>query len=84
MRESVPSCMRAPPEEEQTITGVRVFAPSSMARVTFSPTTEPMLPPRNVKSRAHITTGYPPIVPVPYLAASDTPDFSRLSAMRAL
>ena len=57
IRETIPSCIRAPPEAQQTRTGVRISTPNSTDRVTFSPTTEPMLPPMNVKSSAHMTIG---------------------------
>jgi len=61
----MPSCIRAPPEAEQTTRGVRVASASSAARHTFSPTTEPIDPPMNAKSRTASTTGKPATVPVP-------------------
>ena len=60
-----PSCMRAPPEAEMTSSGSRRSSASSAARVIASPTPLPMLPPMNAKSMAAITSGRPPIVPVP-------------------
>ncbi len=48
--------MRAPPEAVKTITGSFFSAPTSMARMIFSPTTEPMLPPMNRKSMTARTT----------------------------
>ncbi len=43
--------------------GIRSARARSAARVIFSPTTEPMLPPMNAKSRAQMTVRIPPIVP---------------------
>ena len=42
-----PSIMRAPPEQETMTSGSFFSMQRSMARVTFSPTTAPMLPPTN-------------------------------------
>ncbi len=78
------SCMRAPPEEEKTSTGWRCSRPSSMARVTFSPTTEPMLPPRNENSNTATTTGSPSMVPVPVMIASPPPLLLSAALMRSL
>ena len=41
-----------------------------MARVSFSPTTEPMLPPRKPNSKTHSTTGWPPRRATPVTTAS--------------
>ena len=46
INEWIPSCMRAPPEAAQITSGNRRAHACSMRRVTFSPTAEPMLPPR--------------------------------------
>ncbi len=73
MRASVPSCMRAPPEAETTISGMRSARAASAARATFSPTTDPMEPPMNPKSRAQIATRVPWTAPVPQTAASFSP-----------
>ncbi len=43
--DSTPSCMRAPPEAETTTKGTWRRSASSIARVIFSPTTEPIEPP---------------------------------------
>ena len=51
--------MRAPPEAETTISGVRVRCERSMARVIFSPITAPMLPPMNLGSMAQMWTVAP-------------------------
>ena len=61
----MPSCIRAPPELEQVISGIRRPSACSAARLTFSPTTEPMLPPMKAKSRTQSSTGSPPTVAVP-------------------
>src|SRR5216684_4094383 len=46
----VPSIMRAPPELETITSGWREASASSIARVTFSPTTAPIEPPMNPNS----------------------------------
>ena len=71
--ESVPSCIRAPPEADTTMSGSRSSSACSAARVTFSPTTVPIEPPMNAKSMTHSATFVPPIVPVPHTAASRMP-----------
>ena len=43
---------------------------SSMERVSFSPTTDPMLPPRKPNSNTHSTTGCPPTRATPVTTAS--------------
>ena len=55
----------------------------SIARVTFSPTTEPIEPPMNEYSMAEMTTGMPPIVPRVFRTASLWPVRSRDSAIRS-
>ena len=50
MSDRMPSCMRAPPEADTISSGTRLAIASSIARVSFSPTTEPMLPPMNANS----------------------------------
>ena len=59
IRASVPSCIRAPPDAETTISGTRSARACSAARVTFSPTTAPIEPPMNPKSMTQIATGRP-------------------------
>ncbi len=49
-----PSCMRAPPEAETIMSGTRISMERSIARVIFSPTTAPMLPPMNFNSSEQI------------------------------
>src|SRR2546429_651181 len=55
---------------------------SSMARVTFSPTTAPMVPPIKPNSIAHITTGRPLSWPSAVMMASFMPSFLRASLSR--
>ena len=45
----------------------------SAARANFSPTTDPMLPPRNAKSMTMMAVGVSPIVHEPTIAASRSP-----------
>src|SRR5947207_1858572 len=56
----MPSCMRAPPEAQTTTSGMRSASARSARRVSFSPTTEPMLPPRKAKSKTPSATRAPP------------------------
>ncbi len=53
----MPSCIRAPPEAEMMRSGMRFCRASSMVRVSFSPTTDAMLPPRNANSKTAMATG---------------------------
>ena len=55
------------------ISGARVSSASSAARVIFSPTTTPMLPPMNEYSIAATTTGTSSSMPLPMSTASFTP-----------
>src|SRR5712691_8040383 len=81
--ERMPSCMRAPPEADTMMTGRCLAMASSIARVSFSPTAEPMLPPRYAKSKAASTTGQPPSRPTPVMTASALPVFSRAARTRS-
>ena len=71
--ESTPSCILAPPEADTTISGIDEASACSAARVTFSPTTDPMLPPRKWKSSTAMDTGCPPSRAVPVITASARP-----------
>ncbi len=51
MSDSTPSCMRAPPDAEQMIAVRRRASARSNTRVIFSPTTEPIEPPMNSKTK---------------------------------
>ena len=73
VNERTPSCNRVPPLVANVITGNRWRAASSNILATFSPTTRPMLPPRNPKSMAMMAQGAPPIRPMPVTAASESP-----------
>ena len=56
-----------------TMTGVFVARPRSIARVIFSPTTTPILPPMNSYSIAAAITATPSTVPEPTMIASFKP-----------
>ena len=71
--ERMPSCMRAPPVDDTRISARRSASASSIERATFSPTTEPMLPPMKKKSMSVRLTGLPPTVATPESAASFRP-----------
>ena len=79
----MPSCMRAPPEAETTIERRRSASARSAARVSFSPTTEPIEPPMKTNSIAPIRTGIPSIVPDPMTIASEVPTCSSASRRRS-
>ncbi len=69
IRLTAPSCMRAPPEADTMMSGVRWASERSMARVIFSPTTAPMLPPMNFISSAQMLTVRPSSVPAAEMTA---------------
>ena len=73
MSDSAPSIMRAPPEHETTSSGCRRSSAISTARVIFSPTTTPMLPPMKAYSMAATTTSRPSRRPVATITASLRP-----------
>ena len=81
--DNVPSCIRAPPDADTTISGIRSSSADSAARVTFSPTTAPIEPPMNPKSMTQIATGWPSTRPVPQTAASRMPVASWAAAIRS-
>ena len=81
--DSAPSIMRAPPEHETTMTGVCDASPRSIARVIFSPTTTPMLPPMKPYSIAATVTGMPSSVPLPTMIASRMPVDAWLARSRS-
>ena len=56
---TVPSIMRAPPEQETTMIGFFWASERSTARVTFSPTTAPIDPPMKPNSIEQQMTGLP-------------------------
>ncbi len=65
--------MRAPPVEETTMQARRSSIAVSIVRATFSPTTEPMLPPMKKKFMTATLAGIPPTVATPQMAASFSP-----------
>ena len=65
--------MRAPPEAEIDDERHARSIARSAARANFSPTTDPMLPPRNEKSMTMSAVGVPPMVHDPTIAASRRP-----------
>ena len=67
--------MRAPPEHETTTSAELLSIERSMARVIFSPTTDPIEPPIKLYSMAESMTGKPSIVPSTLITASRTPTF---------
>ena len=75
--------MRAPPDADTMMTGRCLATASSIARVSFSPTAEPMLPPRYANSKAATTTEKPPTRPTPVTTASVVPVFSRAARTRS-
>ncbi len=79
IRDIIPSCILAPPEQEMMIRGNFSSTALSAALATFSPTTEPMLPPMKANSMAWIMTGSPPRVPRAVTMASGSPVFFWLS-----
>ena len=84
MSDSAPSIIRAPPEHETMMTGCRRSIARSMARVIFSPTTTPMLPPMNPYSIEATIAGWPSIAPDATIIASLRPVDSMLAFRRAL
>ncbi len=80
--ESAPSIMRAPPEHDTMMTGSRPSIARSIARVIFSPTTTPMLPPMKPYSIAATTVSMPLIRPVAVITASFRPVAAMLVSSR--
>ena len=75
IREITPSCILAPPEAVMQMKGIPSSAALSAFRVTFSPATEPMLPPINLKSKQLMRTSLPSIFPLALTTASLSPVF---------
>ncbi len=82
IRLTVPSIMRAPPEQETIISGNFDSIERSIARATFSPTTAPIDPPINPNSIEQQITGRPLRVPSAVTIASFIPSLSRASFNR--
>ena len=83
IRDTQPSCMRAPPDAEITSSGIRRSSASSAPRVIDSPTAPPMLPPMKPKSIPATTSGLPSIVPVPKRPPDFAPDFFWAALIRS-
>ena len=81
--ESDDSCMRAPPDAETRMKGRSVSVASSMQRVIFSPTTEPMEPIMKRVSMTAMTTPRPLTKPLPQRSASLWPVFCCSFSMRS-
>ena len=64
------------------ITGCRAPSARSIARVIFSPTTTPMLPPMNPYSIAATAHSTPPTRPLAVMTASFSPVFWMLEERR--
>ena len=78
IREIIPSCILAPPEQQNKITGSFSSVARSTAEAIFSPTTWPMLPIKNRLSSTAKTARRPSILPRADTAASFRPvDCSR-------
>ena len=76
--------MRAPPDEEMMTTGRRPSSARSIARVIFSPTTTPMLPPMKLYSIAATTVSIPSRRPEATITASLRPVDSIVAFKRVL
>jgi hypothetical protein len=73
IRLMAPSIMRAPPEQETITSGSFLAMQRSMARVIFSPTTAPILPPMKLNSMALAMSGLLSSSPSPVSRASFMP-----------
>ena len=80
IKEMMPSCILAPPEQQKKNTGSFNSTARSTAAVTFSPTTWPMLAMRNRESQMPNTASAPKILHRPTVNASSSPVFSLASA----
>ena len=70
IRDTIPSCILAPPEHVKMMIGNLICVARSTARVIFSPTTSPMLPIMKSAPMTAITTSFPKILPFPVPTAS--------------
>ena len=76
INEYIPSCILAPPEAVNIINGSFSSIAFSIALVIFSPTTEPMLPIKNLLSIMQSTVFSPFTSPMPVTTASFNPVLS--------
>ena len=70
IKDTIPSCILAPPDVQKIIIGNFNSIAFSIEYVIFSPTTTPILPIKNPLSIIQITTPSPFIFPVPHPTAS--------------
>ena len=59
MRESTPSCIRAPPDVQTSTSGIFLSCERRASRAIFSPTTEPIEPPMKAKFMTPRWSGSP-------------------------
>ncbi len=69
----MPSYMRAPPLVEMMMSGNVFSVALSISRVSFSPTTDPIEPPRKLKSITPSAARCSPILQIPVSTASFRP-----------
>ena len=79
--ETSPSCMRAPPDAQNTMTGRRSAMARSIIAATFSPTACPIEPMKKPDSMTPMAKGSPAMVARPVRTASSSPLFARWSAI---
>jgi hypothetical protein len=84
IRARTPSCIRAPPEADTMMSGIRLSAERCASRAIFSPTTEPIEPPMNRKSITAMWTGTPSSFAWPVRIASWRLAFLIAAASRSL
>ena len=77
------SCMRAPPDDATEISGIESSSARSTARANFSPTTEPIEPPRNWNSIVASAQRCPSISARPTTIASSRPVALAAAARRS-
>ena len=83
MRETIDSCILAPPLVEKQIKGVLFSIECSTPLRNFSPTTLPIAPPINLNSNAAEVTSLPSSFPNPTNRASLSPVFFLASLILA-
>lgn len=76
IRDTIPSCILAPPEQQKINTGSLYLMARSMAAVIFSPTVCPMLDIKNRESQIPSTMSSPNTLQRPTVTASSNPVFS--------
>jgi len=76
INDTIPSCILAPPEQQNRMTGRPWRVASSNERVIFSPTTFPILDIMKRQSQTPKATDIPFMVHLPVTTASLSPVFS--------